>query len=361
MKALPVLLTVFLTGATTTTINTLARDRTMPQPISPEAGLAPGTDKLRSLARATEWLNSPPLTEAGLRGKVVLVQFGTYTCINWLRTLPYVRAWAGKYRDQGLVVIVVHAPEFGFEKNLDNVRRATQAIGVRLPVAVDNKHEIWRAFDNNYWPALYLVDADGRLRHHHFGEGAYQESERMIQRLLAESGHAGAAAGLVTVDGRGVEAPADWDNLKSPENYLGAERTDGFASPGEVGLDQARVYAAPARLGLNQWALAGEWTVGGQAIASGKARGRIVYRFHARDLHLVMGPVRHGASLRFRVLLDGKPPGAAHGGDIDEQGYGTVIEQRMYQLIRQPGPIEGRLFEIEFLDAGAEAFAFTFG
>jgi hypothetical protein len=255
----------------------------------------------------------------------------------------------------------VHAPEFPFEKNLDNVRRAAKELRVGFPVAVDNEHEIWRAFDNNYWPALYFIDAKGQVRRHHFGEGEYEQSERMIQKLLAEAGNAGVGSGLVSVDGRGAEAAPDWGSLNSQENYLGAERTEGFASPGGVGLDQRRVYAAPARLELNQWALAGEWTVGRGDIASSKANGRIGYRFHARDLHLVMGPAARGVSVRFRVLIDGKAPGAAHGGDIDEQGYGTVTEQRLYQLIRQAKPIADRLFEIEFLDAGAEAFAFTFG
>ncbi len=355
MKALPLLLAAFLAGATD------ARDRDMPRPITPSAGPVAGTGELRSLGRATEWLNSPPLTEAGLRGKVVLVEFLTYTCINWLRTLPFVRAWAEKYKDQGLVVIGVHAPEFPFEKNLDNVRRAAQRLRVGFPVAVDNGHEIWRAFANNYWPALYFIDAKGQVRHQHFGEGGYEQSERMIQKLLAEAGNQGVGTGLVSVDGKGVEAAADWRNLSSQENYLGAGRTEGFASPWSVALDQRHVYAAPARLELNQWALAGEWTVGRGAIASAKANGRIVYRFHARDLHLVMGPAARGATVRFRVLIDGKAPGPAHGEDVDEQGYGTVTEQRMYQLIRQPKPIADRLFEIEFLDTGAEAFAFTFG
>jgi thiol-disulfide isomerase/thioredoxin len=346
MKALPLLLAALCAGSTAA---------------NPSAGPASGTGELRSLGRATEWLNSPPLTEAGLHGKVVLVEFWTYTCINWLRTLPYVRAWAEKYRDQGLVVIGVHAPEFPFEKNLDNVRRAAKELRVDFPVAVDNEHEIWRAFDNNYWPALYFIDAKGKLRHHQFGEGEYEQSERMIQKLLAEAGNTGVGSGLVSVEGRGAEAAPDWARLNSQENYLGAERTEGFASPGSVGLDQRRVYAAPARLELNQWALAGEWTVGRGAIASTKANGRIVYRFHARDLHLVMGPAARGAAVRFRVLIDGRPPGAAHGIDVDEQGYGSAAEQRLFQLIRQPKPIADRVFTIEFLDPGVEVFAFTFG
>jgi len=298
---------------------------------------------------ATAWLNSPALSTAGLRGRVVLVDFGTYTCINWLRTLPHIRAWAEKYRDQGLVVIGVHTPEFEFEKNMDNVRRAVKDLGLAYPIAVDNDYAVWRAFANNAWPALYLIDAQGRVRYSHLGEGEYERSEKMIQQLLAEAGAAGVPRDLVSVEGRGAEVAADWDSLRSPETYLGPERAEN------------RVHAAPARLRLNQWTVSGSWTPKRQAIALNKANGRIALRFHARDLHLVMGPVVSGNTIRFRVLIDGKPPGAAHGGDIDAQGNGTLTEQRMYQLIRQPGPIADRTFEIEFLDPGAEAFAFTFG
>lgn len=358
MKTLPLLLGAALAGATVAAIDTLAKDRNVPAPF---AGQASGTGELRSLGSATEWLNSPPLTEAGLRGKVVLVEFWTYTCINWLRVQPYVRAWADKYKDQGLVVIGVHAPEFSFEKNLDNVRRMVKDLNVGYPVAVDNDHSIWRAFDNNYWPALYFVDAKGRVRHHQYGEGEYAESERVIQQLLAEAGGPAAGGALVSVEGRGAEAAADWSNLKSSENYLGTARTVNFASPGGARADQHRSYAPPERLGLNEWALSGEWKIGREVVALQKAGGRIVYRFHARDLHLVMGPAARGTSVRFRVLIDGKPPGAAHGVDVDEQGYGTLDQQRMYQLIRQQKPIGDRIFEIEFLDGGAEAFAFTFG
>lgn len=333
----------------------------MVQPISPAAGPVPGDGELGSLARATEWLNSPLLTAAGLRGKVVLVEFWTYTCINWLRVQPYVRAWAEKYRDQGLVVIGVHAPEFAFEKNLDNVRRMVKDLNVSYPVAVDNDHTIWRAFDNHYWPALYFIDAQGRIRHHKFGEGDYQESERVIQELLADAGHTGVSRDLVSVEGRGVEAAPDWGNLRSQENYLGYERTAGFGSPGGAAANQRHGYSAPARLRLNEWALTGEWAVGSGSIASNRANGKILYRFHARDLHLVMGPTVQGRPVRFRVLIDGLPPGSAHGSDVDAEGYGTLDQQRMYQLIRQQRPIGDRLFEIEFLDPGAEAFAFTFG
>jgi len=314
-----------------------------------------------SLERATAWLNSPPLTASALRTKVVLVDFWTYTCINWRRTLPYIRAWAEKYRDQGLVVIGVHSPEFSFEKNIDNVRWATKAMHIDYPVAVDSDFTIWRAFKNQYWPALYFIDAMGRIRHDQFGEGAYEQSEMIIQRLLAEAGASGHGDEAVAVDPRGLEVAADWASLKSPENYVGYERTQNFASRDSAVLDAARMYEIPARLRLNEWALSGEWTVKKEASALNKAGGRIAYRFHARDLHLVMGPTARGTSARFRVLIDGRAPGAAHGTDVDEQGNGTVTEQRLYQLIRQPKPIADRQFEIEFLDPGVEAFAFTFG
>ena len=321
----------------------------------------PAQAELASLERATEWLNSPPLNAAALRGKVVLIDFWTYTCINWLRTLPYVRAWSEKYKDQGLVVIGVHAPEFAFEKNLANVRWATKELRVDFPVAVDSDHVIWRAFKNQYWPALYFIDAQGRLRHHQFGEGGYEQSEMIIQELLAEAGAANVSRVPVPIEGRGVEAAADWRSLKSGENYVGNERTQNFMSPGGAALDKPRVYAVPARLNLNDWALSGDWTVTNKAVALNKPNGGIAYRFHARDVHLVMGPVAPETPVRFRVRIDGGPPGVAHGIDVDEQGNGTIAKQRMYQLIRQPMPIADRLFEIEFLDSGVEAFAFTFG
>jgi thiol-disulfide isomerase/thioredoxin len=324
-------------------------------------GQVAGQGELASLERANEWLNSPPLTAAELRGKVVLVDFWTYTCINWLRTLPYIRAWAEKYRNQGLVVIGVHSPEFAFEKDPNNVRRAVKDMRIDYPVAVDSEHVIWRAFRNQYWPALYFVDAQGRVRHHYFGEGSYPQSEMIIQELLAEAGATGIDREPVSVDGRGFEAAADWTSLKSPENYVGFARTENFASPGGAMLDKPRAYAFPARLRLNEWALSGDWTVTNQAIALNKPNGVIAYRFHARDLHLVMGPATPGTPVRFRVLIEGQPPGAAHGLDVDEHGYGTVTEQRLYQLIRQPKPIVDRQFEIEFLGPGVEAFAFTFG
>jgi thiol-disulfide isomerase/thioredoxin len=332
------------------------------QRITPAALQLPIEGELPSLSSATGWLNSQPLTVAGLRGKVVLIDFWTYTCINWLRSLPYVRAWAEKYKDHGLVVIGVHAPEFAFEKHVDNVRRAAKDMRVDYPIAIDNDHAIWRAFKNEYWPARYFVDAQGHIRHHQFGEGEYEQSEMIVQQLLAEAGMGGISHELVSVDARGAEAAPDWGNLKSPENYVGYERTENFASPGGAVLDQRRDYAAPpARLKLNQWALSGDWTVEKRATVLNKANGRISYRFHARDLHVVMGPAARGTSVRFRVLIDGQPPGAAHGTDVDDQGNGTVTEQRLYQLIRQPMPIADRQFEIEFLDSGVEAFAFTFG
>ncbi len=357
MKTYQLLLAAALGGAIGAQNQGVAADRSAAQKMTPAAAVQLAVEgEMPSLGGATGWLNSEPLTAAGLRGKVVLIDFWTYTCINWLRTLPYVRAWAEKYKDQGLVVIGVHTPEFAFEKNLDNVRRAAKDMKVDYPIAIDSDYAIWRAFKNQYWPALYFVDAQGRIRHHHFGEGEYEQSERVIQQLLAEAGSDGIGHELVSVDGRGVEAAADWGNLRSPENYVGYERTENFASPGGAALDKRRVYAAPAQLRLNQWALSGDWTMTKQAAVLNKANGRIAYRFHARDLHLVMGPAARGTSVRFRVLIDGQPPGAAHGIDVDEQGNGTVAEQRLYQLIRQPKPIADRQFEIEFLDAGRGGF-----
>jgi thiol-disulfide isomerase/thioredoxin len=361
MKAPQLLLATILAAAIGSPIVAFAEDKSVMQQMMPAAVQLPIEDKLAFLGGATGWLNSQPLTGAGLRGKVVLIDVWTYTCINWLRQLPYVRAWAEKYKNQGLVVIGVHSPEFAFEKNVDNVRRAAKDLNVNYPIAIDSEYAIWRALKNEYWPALYFVDAHGRLRHHHFGEGEYEQSERVIQQLLAEAGSDAISRELVSVDARGVEAAADWGSLRSPENYVGYERTENFVSPGGAALEKRRTYAVPARLRLNHWALSGDWTVGKQAIALNKANGRIAYRFHARDLHLVMGPTTRRTSVRFRVLIDGKPPGAAQGIDVDEQGNGTVTEQRMYQLIRQPKPIADRHFEIEFLGSGVEAFAFTFG
>jgi thiol-disulfide isomerase/thioredoxin len=361
MKANQLLLAALLASSIGAPSVTLAEDKSAAQNRTPAAVRLPIEGELPSLGGATEWLNSPPLTAAALRGKVVLIDVWTYTCINWLRSLPYVRAWAEKYKNQGLVVIGVHAPEFAFEKNVDNVRRAAKDMKINYPIAIDNNYAIWRALKNEYWPALYFVDAQGRIRHHHFGEGEYEYSERIIQQLLAKAGSGGIGRELVSVDARGAEAAADWASLKSPENYLGYDRTENFASPGGAVSDKRRVYTVPARLRLNQWALSGDWTVQKQATVLNKANGRIAYRFHARDLHLVMGSAARGTSVRFRVLIDGKPPGAAHGIDVDDKGNGAVTEQRLYQLIRQPKPIAERQFEIEFLDSGLEAFAFTFG
>jgi thiol-disulfide isomerase/thioredoxin len=323
----------------------------------------PVEGRLPSLGNATEWLNSEPLTADGLRGKVVLIDFWTYTCINWRRTLPYVRAWAEKYKDHGLVVIGVHSPEFAFEKNVQNVRQAVKEMGIDYPIAIDSDHRIWRDFKNQYWPALYFVDAQGHIRHHQFGEGEYEQSERIIQQLLADAGISGIGHDLASVDARGAEVAADLADLRSPETYVGSELAENFASPGGAVVGQRHVYAAPApaQLGLNHWSLSGDWTVEKPAAVLNQANGRIAYRFHARDLHLIMGPATPGTSVRFRVLIDGQPPGAAHGTDVDDQGNGTVNQQRMYQLIRQPKPIADRQFEIEFLDPGVEVFAFTFG
>ena len=360
MKANQVLLAAVVACTIGVTVDSSAEDRNVTQSTASAQVRLPVEGALPSFSGATTWLNSPPLTAVSLRGKVVLIDVWTYTCINWLRTLPYVRAWAEKYKNQGLVVIGVHSPEFGFEKDLDNVRRAAKDMRIDYPIAVDNYFAICRALKNQYWTALYIVDAQGRVRHHQFGEGGYEQSETVIQQLLSEAG-TGRSNQRVAVDARGIEVPADWDNLKSPENYVGYSRTENFASPGGVVKDEDHVYAAPSRLRLNQWALAGNWKMSNQATSLTKANGRIVYRFHARDLHLVMGPATRGAAVRFHVLIDGQPPGAAHGVDVDDQGNGTATEQRLYQLIRQPNPIADRQFEIEFLDPGVEAFAFTFG
>jgi len=335
--------------------------RTPVKPMVTSAARLPIEGKMPSFGRASEWLNSPPLSAANLRGKVVLVDFCTYSCINWLRQLPYVRAWAEKYRDRGLLVIGVHSPEFGFETNVDNVRRAVKAMGITYPIVIDNDHAIWRAFENEAWPALFFVDAQGRIRGRYYGEGAYDETEEILQQLLADAGHGGATQAAVSIDPQGVEANADWENLRTAETYVGHARTGNFASPGGLLRDKPRVYAVPASLALNQWALAGDWTIGREATVLHAAPGRIAFRFHARDLHLVMGPPASGAPVRFRILLDGRPPGSAHGLDVDDLGQGVVNEPRLYQLIRQPGRVADGTFEIEFLDPGIETFSFTFG
>jgi hypothetical protein len=306
------------------------------------------------LGGATEWLNSEPLGPAELRGHVVLVNFWTLTCINWLRQEPYVRAWSQAYRDDGLVVIGVHTPEFSFEHDIDRVRRATEERAIDYPVAVDNDYEIWSAFDNHFWPALYFVDADGIIRDDHFGEGRYEQSERAIQRLL------GVDRELVTVEGLGVEAEADWDHLRTPETYLGYGRSTHFASRNGAALDEGRAYELPERLPVNRWALAGEWTIGPENIVLDQAGGSIAYRFHARDAHLVLSP---GARepIPFRVLLDGEAPGPSHCVDVDDDGNGLLRDGRLYQLVRQRDAVHERTLEITFLEPGAEAYAFTFG
>ncbi|MGJ7500303.1 cytochrome c biogenesis protein DipZ [Variovorax sp. ZT5P49] len=338
----------------------LVRTSTQPEPKKPALTL-PDEGSLPSLAGATEWINSALLTPEGLRGKVVLVDFWTYSCINCLRTLPYVRAWAEKYKDAGLVVVGVHTPEFAFEKLPANVRRATKDLGIGFPVAVDSNYAIWRAFGNQYWPAFYVVDAQGRIRHHQFGEGQYAKSEQVIQQLLAEAGRPVVSADVVSPEGQGTQAAPASSPALSGETYLGYERAHSFASPGGIAKDRARVYPAASSLRVNQWALSGEWTVGSERAVLVRANGRVAYRFHARDLHLVLGPSADGKPVRFKVLIDGKPPLADHGTDTDAQGNGTIDGQRLYQLVRQTVNEKDRLFEIEFLDAGAQAYVFTFG
>ena len=317
--------------------------------------------ELPSLAGATGWLNSEPLTPASLRGRPVLVEFWTFTCINWIRTLPYVRSWFERYRGDGLTVLGVHTPEFGVEGHIENVRRAAQEMRIEYPIAVDSDYRIWRAFDNNYWPALYFADADGQIRHHRFGEGEYEQSEIVIQRLLSAAGAGDVTPKAVPVDASGIEVPADWDELRSPEAYVGYARAVSFASPGGASPDAPRQYTAPDVLRLNHWALAGDWTIGRQATVLNAPDGRIVHRFQARDLHLVLAPTRDDQPVRFRVSLDGEPPEAAHGVDTDEQGRGTVTEPRLHQLIRQGSPVAQHTFEISFLDPGVRAYVFTFG
>jgi thiol-disulfide isomerase/thioredoxin len=302
-----------------------------------------------SLGGATGWLNSEPLGRAELRGRVVLVDFWTLTCINWLRTEPYIRAWSQAYRDDGLIVIGVHTPEFSFEHDLERVRQATKDMAIDYPVAADNDYAIWGAFDNNYWPALYFVDRDGIIRDQHFGEGRYEQSERVIQRLL------GVKRKLGSVEGLGVEAEADWDNLRTPKTYLGYDRSAEFASPNGATLEEDVAYELPERLRLNQWALAGEWTIGREKVVLNRADGSIAYRFHARDAHLVLSP---GARepITFRVLLDGEAPGPSHGVDVDEEGNGLLREGRLYQLVREHDAVRERTLEVTFLEPGAEAY-----
>jgi thiol-disulfide isomerase/thioredoxin len=313
-----------------------------------DAGTArmPFEGRMPGFGGATGWLNSEPLTESDLRGKVVLVDFWTYTCINWLRTLGYVRAWAEKYADQGLVVLGVHTPEFPFEHDAHNVRQAAKDLAVGYPIALDSDYAVWRAFSNRYWPAVYIADAEGRIRHHQFGEGGYEVCERRIQLLLQDAGQDGVANDLVSIADDGFEAQADWTTLQTPETYLGYEQGQNLADE------------APDQLELNQWALSGDWTVEAGASVLNAAGGRIRFRFHARDVHLVL---RARDPVRFQVLLDGEPPRAAHGLDVDDEGHGTLVQPRLYQLIRQPGSIADRTFEVAFDAPGVEAYAFTFG
>jgi thiol-disulfide isomerase/thioredoxin len=307
-----------------------------------------------SLDGATAWIRSGPLSPVELRGRVVLVNFWTLTCINWLRQEPYVRAWSQAYRDHGLVVIGVHTPEFSIEHEIEGVRQATQVRGIDYPVALDNDYKVWRAFDNHYWPALYFVDRDGVIRDQHFGEGRYEESERTIQRLL------GVERELVSVAGTGVEAEAGWEDLLTPETYLGYGRGERFASPDGVAPDERRAYELLDDLGLNHWALGGEWTIGRENVVLAEAGGRIAFAFHARDAHLVLSPGAH-TRIPFRVLLDGEPPGRSHGVDVDEDGHGLLEDGRLYQLVRERDTVRERTLEITFHEPGAEAYVLTFG
>lgn len=320
----------------------------------------PVEGSLPALSGAVAWLNSAPLTANALKGKVVLVDFWTYSCINCLRAIPYVRAWAEKYKDQGLVVIGVHAPEFAFEKNVNNVRAAIASLGIPYPVAIDNDYAIWRAFNNQYWPAHYFIDAKGQIRHHHFGEGDYDGSERVIQQLLAEAGGSRTLGDLVPVSGSGVEAAPDMGEVQSPETYIGYERTQNFISPGGVVKDTRHVYTA-AKPRLNEWSVSGTWTIKGEHADLNGKDGSIIFKFHSRDLHLVLGPAADGKPVRFKVTIDDAAPGESHGTDIDADGQGVVTGHRLYQLVRQKSVIADHTFAIKFLDPGVQAFAFTFG
>jgi cytochrome c biogenesis protein CcdA/thiol-disulfide isomerase/thioredoxin len=325
------------------------------------SGALPIEGNLPPLDGAVQWLNSPPLTVQALKGKVVLVDFWTYSCINCLRTLPYVKAWAEKYRDQGLVVIGVHAPEFAFERDVGNVTKAMKDLGINYPVAIDNDYKVWRAFNNEYWPAHYFADAQGRIRYHHFGEGDYAESERVIQQLLREAGAVKVADGLIDADATGVQLAPDMSEVQSPETYVGFQRAEHFVPEAGLVPDKVAAYSPPAELALNDWSLDGKWNVGSERATSSAPASRIVYRFHARDLHLVLGLGADGKPVRFKVLIDGKAPGDAHGTDVAPDGSGSVNSQRLYQLIRQSGGVTDRTFSIEFLDQGVSAYAFTFG
>ena len=326
-----------------------------------DGGELPDEGRLAPFDGATAWLNTEPLTPEALRGRVVLVDFWTYTCVNWIRTFPYVRAWASKYADAGLTVVGVHTPEFGFEADLDNVMAQTRNLGVDYPVAVDSDYRVWGAFANRFWPAVYIADAEGRIRHHHFGEGEYAQTEMVIQRLLLDAGARDLDQDLVSVDPRGLEVGADWQALRSPETYLGYGQSSGFASEHIAAYDLPHEYDGQDFLPLNSWDLTGNWTFARHAVGSNAAGARIAFKFHARDVNLVMGPRAAGAVIPFRVTLDGRPVDAARGSDVDADGRGIVRDQNTYQLVRQPGPIDDRRFEIEFLEAGVEGYCFTFG
>jgi cytochrome c biogenesis protein CcdA/thiol-disulfide isomerase/thioredoxin len=339
----------------------MASSAMMMKAVDKQPASLPVEGQLPSLDGAVQWLNSTPLSAAQLKGKVVLVDFWTYSCINCLRTLPYVKAWAEKYHDQGLVVIGVHAPEFAFERDVNNVTKAMRDLGINYPVALDNDYKIWRSFDNQYWPAHYFADAQGRIRYHHFGEGAYAESEQVIQQLLREAGAGKVVSDVIDINGQGVQQAADLRDVRSPETYVGYERAAQFASPGGAQPDRLAQYQLPGKPALNDWGLEGRWNIGSEQASLNSATGKIAYRFHARDLHLVLGPGADGKPVRFMVTVDGKAPGAAHGMDVAPDGSGQVKEQRLYQLVRQPGEVADHTFTIEFLDAGVAAYAFTFG
>ena len=344
-------------------VSALGAEKPAPVPVSAAEPVLVLADEgpMPELSGAVGWLNSPPLTTKSLRGKVVVIDFWTYSCINCLRALPYVEGWSAKYKDAGLVVIGVHTPEFAFEKERSNVEKAVRDLHITYPVAIDSDYKIWEAFNNQYWPAHYFIDGKGRIRAHHFGEGNYAESERVIQELLKENGAPALAEGLFNVTGTGAEAPSDSKNVGSPETYVGYKRAGNFASAEPIAKDSRKTYSPQPRLSLNQWALGGSWKVGDESAVLESVPGKIVFRFHARDLHLVLGPTKNGKPIRFTVKLDGTAPGDDHGADTDAAGAGTVQGNRLYQLIRQKGAVEDRTFEIDFLDPGVQAFAFTFG
>lgn len=339
--------------------------------LSPPANLARAQDleppsmvgqkaPFNSLSGATGWINTKPLTAKDLKGKVVLVDFWAYSCINCLRSLPYIEAWSEKYKDSGLVVIGVHTPEFGFGTKLDNVQRAVRKFHVTFPIALDSNYAIWKAFQNQYWPADYFIDSRGRIQYAHFGEGDYARSEQWIQKLLKERGKP-MPEGMVSVEGTGIEAPADMRAIRSPETYIGYARAERFDSPGGLKHDKDHVYEAPKRPGLNDWGFEGKWADHKQVAVLKEAGGKIIFRFHARDLHLVLGPAEHGKPVRFKVTIDGKAPDADHGVDTDADGNGVVKDYRLYQLVRQSGSVKDHTFTIEFEDPGVQAFSFTFG